>query len=229
MEPKKKQQPKQEVKTVYQLHELLKLNFKSDRTPVQCVEAGTLYNLDFTENKVYKIYLSSGRPRIYTDDSSEMHLEQAENAYREIDDDETMPAFRVNPNQLADGPTDILNAFNNNPATTAGRNEETKAMKRVLNRLNGISLAEEGIVEQRQATSVKHPVNIDLVALLESSPMIKELSLGKKSLLEGIDVDMNNGTLKLNVSQGEVVKEENSAVAKALHSLVSKQTSTVNG
>lgn len=46
----------------FTLNELLKFNFKEDKTRIYCVHKG---DMNFQNDKVYKVYLSHDSPRVY--------------------------------------------------------------------------------------------------------------------------------------------------------------------
>lgn len=94
-------------------------------------------------------------------------------------------------------------------------------MKRLINRLNGVSLAEENLVELTQDVSVTADVEVSLLSLLKNHKEIQEAGLGKDALVKRIRV--SGASLVLTVSEGEVTREENGALAKALQGLVAGQ------
>lgn len=202
------------------IKQMLNNRYKRDKTVVECVHEGDWDN--FTKGKQYKIYLSTGKPRIY-DDGSKQYVAHSIG----YDDEDELPMFRVHAKTLMEGsydddPSGMKGLFDDDELEEAYKTlqkpKEATMNTRVVNRLNGISLSEENLLELRQDSGHKQSVNLDIVALLKEASVIKELKLGEEALLESLKI--NNDTLELRVSIGKVVREENSAVWKAIEGLV---------
>lgn len=206
--------------TVMDINTLLGSTFKRDKTEVRCIANNTCSR--FEERTKYKVYLSEKYPRIYETRTRSV------NKYSFSTDIAEEILFEVNTNDLIFRPITLEAKMldKNQMATSIANNIKEKELKtqntrqRVINRLNGIQLAEESLVELRQDVSEKQDVNIDLVSLLSSCPQIKDLKLGQDAILEAIEIE--NAHVTLQVSKGKVSREENSAVVKALQSLVNK-------
>lgn len=202
----------------YNIFRLLQKKFKSDKSVVTCVDCG---DMNFTEGKEYKIYLSQDLPRIY-DDVRKQHFHNSPDIKEILDsedddwDDPELPTFKVYHGVIdrINNNIDDETLLNHNNVT----NDKENNMKRLISRLNGITLSQENLVELRQDVSERATIQIDLVTLLQSSEQIKKLRLGEDSILNSIE--FKNDQMFMNLSVGRVNKEDTGAIIKALQDLV---------
>ncbi len=92
------------------------------------------------------------------------------------------------------------------------------SMKRTINKLNGLKLGEENLVELSQEASTSEVISLSLYSILKESSAIKNLGLGKEALLTGISI--KGESLDLTVSHGNVEREENMALLNSIQELV---------
>lgn len=111
-----------------------------------------------------------------------------------------------------------IDALKYSMSVTNQINNKENGMKRVMNRLNGIGLAEENLVELRQESSEKQSINIDLVSILQKSDVVSKYNFGKDALVESIRLDGSN--IYMRISKGKVIKEDTGAFIKSIKDLV---------
>ncbi len=97
-----------------------------------------------------------------------------------------------------------------------------KTMQETMNRLNGLKLGEEKLVELRQDTSMSTTVSISLASILENNEQVKKMGLGKESLLTSLTLRGEN--IEMVVSEGEVVREGNQALLTSINELLTRNS-----
>jgi hypothetical protein len=100
--------------------------------------------------------------------------------------------------------------------TTIG--ESMSVTQKGINKLNGLKVGEEKIVELSQAVSENKTITIDLISILKESKTVADLKLGEAALLKAVVIGLD--TISLTISTGKVEKEVNSQVQAALAALV---------
>lgn len=208
------------------LRDLLKCKFPRDKTIVRVISKAREVT-DFAKD-FYRIYLSNGDPRVYNDRNKEIyhHSICGDWAYKiffEVNEKDITwyPRFGdMSPRgdeSLEKGNQIQEKMFNDLYQPITNKCEEI-LMRRVINRLNGIKLADESMVQLHQDVSNQDKIEIDLLALLKDSETIKKLGFGKESILKGINIC--GSKLSLDISIGEVEREIDDTVTKALNELI---------
>lgn len=91
-------------------------------------------------------------------------------------------------------------------------------MKKTINKLNGLKLGEEKLVELSQDCSQVETVNVSLFKLIKDSDMLKAYNLGTKGLLKNLR--LNGESIEFQISVGEVEREGNQALLTSIKSLI---------
>lgn len=87
-----------------------------------------------------------------------------------------------------------------------------------INRLNGLKVGEEKLVELTQESSERKTKTFDLVKLLQKTNVIKDLKPGEDCLVEAVDI--HGDQLKLTVLEGQVEKEQTQIVLANLQEMI---------
>ena len=103
----------------------------------------------------------------------------------------------------------VINKFN----SFYGGVKEIK-MQKTINKLNGLKLGEEQIVELTQEVAQKESFSISLFSLLKGNKLVAEMGFGKDALLQHLELHGENLVFKL--TKGKVEKEENLASVQNL-------------
>lgn len=193
-------------------------SIKDIRQSGRTIEVGDIFeciysvNSQFKNNKEYKVRSSSsGTLYLNTDSGKPLPLsDKWADRYTK-----TFFAFKQdNVNRP------YINA--NEPFTRAHeliKNKEEDAMclsEKSINRLNGLKVGEEKLVELTQESSEKKVKTYDLVKLLQKTEAFGKLKAGTECLVQSVNIEGDK--LKVTILDGEVDREKTESILAALQS-----------
>jgi hypothetical protein len=111
----------------------------------------------------------------------------------------------------------ITRPYINANETIKRKKEDAMSLsQKAINRLNGLKVGEERLVELNQESSEKKVKTYDLVKLLQKTNAFSKLKAGTECLVQSVDI--SGDKLKVTILDGEVEREKTEAILAALQS-----------